>query len=1085
MKHFLAVVFGLAFAIPSLAQAAANPVRKTLDLSGVWRVQLDRDSKGETLGWAQSPLKDSLAAHLPGSLNTNGIGDEVGPKTPWMGDTGRGGFSTDERYAPYRQPGPDFKVPFWLQPDKYYTGAAWYQREVDIPADWKDKNIVLNLERCHWKSTVYLDGRSLGSRDSLGTPHRYHLEAAKPGRHLLTVRVDNSYHIRVGPDASSITDHTQTNWNGIVGEISLEAADPVHIESLQAYPDLANKSVRLRGTVANPAASPFSRSMKVEAASFNSTAVHRPAPVEIKINGDGSFEGMMPMGENVLLWDEFNPVLYRLTATLSGTSFSDRKIITFGMREIKTDGRRFMINGVPRFMRGTLDCAAFPKTGHPAMDLPEWRRIFKTCKAYGLNHVRYHSWCPPEAAFEAADLEGMYLQIECGVWRGTCPFKNAAPVEPFLYSEAERILKTYGNHPSFVLFSHGNEPWELDQKKLANEWVPAIKKMDRRMLVAAGAHFPVHANNDFQDAGPMGGMVLRYHNGFTTPPSTSGTYESIIGKEPAPVISHEPGEWCAYPDLNEISQYTGCMKARNFEIVRDFMKQNHLLPKARKFLMASGRFQTILYKEETEKFLRTPNLGGFQMLGLNDFPGQGTALVGALNALWKPKPYVNAGEYHAFSGPVVPLVMMEKRVWTNDETFTAAVRIAQYSGGTLKDAEPEWKITGNDGRVLASGKFAPTDIPVGNTTTLGHVSFSLLSVTKAARLVLEVSLASTGWRNEWSFWVYPKRPNESPGEALACSEPAEALEKLARGQTVVLLANAKQIAGNAHGSFQPIFWNKPWFPGQKEHTVGWLVRNDHPALKNFPTDDHTDWQWWDLMQRGKPMILDPMPPELDPIVEPIDDWNTCHRLATVIEAKVGPGKLLLCSIDLVGDLDSRPVARQLRTSLLDHAASPDFDPTVKLTAEQVAQLFKSPADKLISRVDANSENTGHPVANAFDDDPKTFWHSEWLKNATGYPHEIKIQLAAERTVTGVSILPRQDGNKNGWVKGIEVETSLDGKTWTRVATEELPNNQEWKKLAFAPVKAKFVKIRAIAPQDSNQKFASFGSFAEVSINVPK
>jgi hypothetical protein len=546
-------------------------------------------------------------------------------------------------------------------------------------------------------------------------------------------------------------------------------------------------------------------------------------------------------------------------------------------------------------------------------------------------------------------------------------------------------------------------------------------------------------------------------------------------------VAHEPGEWCVFPDLDEIAKYTGVMKARNFEIVRDFMRRNNLLDQARDFLIASGKFQTLLYKEETEKFLRTRGLAGFQMLGLNDFPGQGTALVGVVDAFWHAKPYVTADEYRSFSGPVVPLALMPKRVWTNDETFTAAIRVAQYSGVPLADARPEWRIVDASGKELAAGKLPVATIPVGNTCELGTIALPLAPVTRATMLTLHVALAGTAWHNAWNFWVYPHTAGDGqPGKVSIRTALDEAMADLAKGASVLLLPPRKRIAGNAHGSFQPIFWNKAWFPGQKEHTLGLLIDNKHPALAGFPTDSHADWQWWDVMNRSKPMVLDALPAGVRPIVQPIDDWNTCRRLGMVIEARVGTGKLVIASCDLETDLPNRPVARQLRASLLAYMESAAFKPSATLTADHLATLFAPDAgNRAITGIHATTEAPDYPAANLTDGDPESFWHSAWQDNPGGYPHEIRIDLARATMVSGLRILPRQDGNHNGWVKDIEILASTDGKEWKRVHQAALANNQEWKAVAFAPITAKSLKLRALTPHDARQAFASFAEIDPV------
>jgi hypothetical protein len=1065
-KSFLAVLSAL-FCLPLLGLAAET----TQSLAGQWQVQLQKDPQQVQV----DPAGKWLPVKLPGSLATNNLGDEISLQTPWMGGgIERAGFLTEPRYAPYRQPG-KIKVPFWLQPCKYYKGKAWYRREIEIPAGWKGKTITLMLERCHWGSAVWIDGKPFTSTDceSLSAPHRYDLGSLVAGKHTLTICIDNNYLVRVGPDASSISDHTQSNWNGIVGKIELSAQAPLHIASQQVYPQ-NNGSVQVKLGLRNSGKDPAPTTIRLDLAEKKTGKKVGSVTKTMTIPAGETTAALdLNLAKPPQLWSEFTPNLYTATATIANEA---AVITTFGFREIKTDGHTLLVNGVPTFLRGNLDCAAFPLTGHPAMDVAEWTRIFRVYKAYGLNHARFHSWCPPEAAFIAADQEGMYLQPEGGVWRGTCPFGQVKPVEPFLYEEGERISRAYGNHPSFVIYAHGNEPWELDQKKLNDDWVPAMKKLDPRHLVAAGSNYPLGDNNDVHI--PGGGYGVRYHGAFSTQPATTRNYEKFVATKAAPCITHEPGEWCAFPNLDEIRKYTGVMKARNFEIVRDFLKNAGMLDQADDFLMASGKFQTLVYQEETEAFLRTRGLAGFQMLGLNDFPGQGTALVGVVDALWNAKPYVSAAEFKRFSGPVVPLAIMEKRTWTNDETFKVQIRIAQYSETPIAKAEPAWKLTTPDGKVFAKGKLPVIDIPVGNTTELGTIEVPLGTITAATQLTLQVEVP--GYANDWHLWVYPKTAPEAAGQVVACTTADEALAALQAGKSVLFNPPPKQIAGNAVGTFQPIFWNKNWFPGQKEHTLGLLVKNRHPALADFPTDFHADWQWWDLMQNYKPMILDGLPRELAPIVQPIDDWNTCRKLAMAFEAQVGKGKLLMVSADLQKDLAKRPVARQFRQSLLAYMNSKKFQPKVTLTEEQIRQLIasKKPTGG-IANITASSENEDYPAANAIDGNPETIWHTEWTGNIPNYPHEITLELTKPGKLAGVSLLPRQDGNPNGWVKDVEIQVSADGKTWTTATKASLANNHEWKQVKFPSAEAKFLRIRCLSPQSPTHPWASFAEIAPV------
>ncbi len=1050
--------------------------RAALDLSGTWQAQLAQGAAQDT--W--DPEAPRLSARLPGSLAENRIGWDVGLDTPWMGRLNSRDWWTADKYAPYRQPG-NLKIPFWLQPIKYYRGRAWYRREVAIPRSWQDKRIILVLERPHWQTCVWVDDRPAGPpQDSLATPHGYDLSSLlPPGRHALTIRVDNDYLVDVGVDAHSVTDHTQTNWNGIVGRIQLLATDKVWIDRVEVYSDAAHRSARVRAFIGNDTGRRLEGVLTCDVkeargrqrlAESRYTCAADPAGTTVE------FELALPA--TAPLWDEFHPNLLRAELTLASDRRQDRASVEFGLRDFRASKSGFTVNGRPAFMRGTLECCIFPRTGYPAMDEAAWRRIYRIARAHGLNHMRFHSWCPPEAAFAAADAEGMYLQVECGVWRGNGD-PRARPVEAWLYDETERILREYGNHPSFVFLVHGNEPWQLMKSeggRYLNRWVAHFKARDPRHLVGAGANLPLIPENDYENAGPMARLPLRYHGEFERrPPTTTRDYAALIDKLYAPVIAHEVGEWCVFPNLDEIGKYTGVLKANNYEIVRDCMQAHHLLPRAHDFLVASGKFQAALYKEEIEAFLRTPGMGGFQLLDLHDFPGQGTALVGVLDAFWEEKGYITPEEFRRFSGPVVPLAVMQKRVWSGEETFRAQLRIAQFSEGPLENARPEWNVRDDRGRVLAAGRWEARTIPVGNDCALGQVEFRLVGIARASRLTLEVRLPGTPWRNDWSFWVYPAAPETPEGDVLVCSELNAATTALAAGRRVLWLLDPGLVAGNTAGTFEPIFWNKAWFPSQKPHTLGLLIDAGHPALADFPTDAHADWQWWDPMKRGRPMILDAFPSQLSPIVQPIDDWNQCRRLGLVCEAKVGPGRLMICSIDLKSELDARPVARQLRRSLLAYMNSADFRPQIELDASILSRLVVDSAlGRMKAQVSADSAQPGYGPRLAIDGDLITMWHSAWEPDAAPYPHQLVVDMQAPRRVRAIRLLPRQDGNRNGWVRGVEICLSADGKTWGDSAVRaQLSNDVSWKRLALpAAMTARYLRLVFFSPQNPDDPWAS-------------
>jgi hypothetical protein len=933
--------------LPIILLLYANPLfcQSTVPLAGQWRFQLDRKDEGVQARWFERTLPDRV--RLPGTLTAQGIGDEVALDTPWMGEIVDQSFFTAPEYAPYRQPG-NIKVPFWLQPDKYYAGAAWYQRDFLVPAAWKGKRVVLALERPHWETQVWIDGKELGKNNALAVPHPYDLGTTLiPGKHTLTILVDNRLIIDVGPNSHSISDHTQGNWNGIAGRIELSTTGPVWLEDLQVYPHVRSKSITIRCQIGNATGKAGNGKLQLE---LSPGSIRHGQDVTWTSTG-GSLEAEIALGDSAKTWDEFDPHLYHLTAALEDY---DSKTVSFGLREISTEGTQFLLNGRRIFFRGTLECAIFPLTGHPPTDVESWKRIVRTAKAHGLNNIRFHSWCPPEAAFIAADELGFYYQVECSSWaNGSSSLGDGKPVDEWIYQEADRILRAYGNHPSFLLLPYGNEPGGKQHAAFLAKWVNHAKAKDPRRLYTSGAGWPQIPENQFHlTPDPRiqawgAGLKSRIN---ALPPETRTDYREYIAARNVPVISHEIGQWCVYPNFDEISKYQGYLKPKNFEIFRNKLKAHGMLDQAREFLLASGKLQTLCYKEDIESALRTPGMGGFQLLDLHDFPGQGTALVGVLDPFWESKGYVSAAEFSRFSGSTVPLARLGKRVFTTAETLEADIEVAHFGPAPLPAAVAQWKLTDKAGKILASGSLPPREIPVNSPTPLGRVKIPLESLSAPLQCRLVVGLEGTSFENDWDLWVYPSRQEAAvPQDILVVNRlDSRTRERLDQGGKVLLLLPPAEVVpdpqlGKIELGFSSIFWNTAWTRRQAPHTLGILCNPQHPALVSFPTDSHSNWQWWYLVTRAGAMILDKMPVGMRPIVQVIDDWFTARRLGLVFEAKLGNGKLLVSSIDLENGLEANPVARQLRHSLLEYMKSGQFAPAAEITAAQLQALFRNKA----------------------------------------------------------------------------------------------------------------------------------------------
>lgn len=913
--------------------------QKSIDLSGEWGFSMDRLDKGEKERWFSRLPDDRI--NLPGSMPEKLKGDEVTAATQWTGSLYDSSYYCNPYMEKYRKEG-NIKFPFFLTPDRHYVGVAWYQKEVDIPDGWKGERIVLFLERPHIETTVWINGRKAGTQNSLCVPHEYDITRyVRPGKCRIAIRVDNRIKdINVGPDSHSITDQTQGNWNGIVGRICLQTTPRTYFEDIQIYPEPEQRLARVKIVVKGSG----DATVKLSARSFNTDKMHSVPPVrqEVKVkNGSAETEILLPMGEDMLLWDEFDPALYKLTAELTAGKKTDIKEVQFGMRRFEIKGKWFYVNARKTMLRGTVENCCFPLTGYPPMDVESWERVFRICRNYGLNHIRFHSYCPPEAAFHAADLVGLYLQPEGPSWPNHGPKLGLGqPIDNYLMDETIALTKEYGNYASYCMLACGNEPsgrWVEWVTRFVDYWE---KNDPRRVYTGAsvGNGWQWQPRNQYHVKAGARGLTWSKQQ-----PSTRDDYrfQNRIDTVKQPYVSHETGQWCAFPNFNEIRKYTGLNKAKNFEIFRDILADNHMSSQAHQFMMASGKLQALCYKYEIEKTLRTPDYAGFQLLALNDYSGQGTALVGILDVFFEEKGYIDAAEWRRFCSPTVPLMRTNKFVYNSSETFKADIEIAHFGREILKQAKVLYSIRDEFGKIYAHGTLAVTDIPIGNMNRTGSVEFPLGTINSAKKLNLEVCIEGTEAINNWDFWVYPATVEIVGGDIYTTDTlDAKALQILQEGGNVLITAAGKVSYGKeVVQQFTPVFWNTSWFKMRPPHTTGILVNPKHPLFRHFPTEYHSNLQWWELLNRAKVMQFTNFPAAFQPTIQSIDTWFINRKIGMLFEANVLNGKVIMTSMDITTDPDQRIVARQMHKAILDYMNSDQFRPQFTVTPQQISDLF--------------------------------------------------------------------------------------------------------------------------------------------------
>jgi hypothetical protein len=894
-----------------LFSSCSNEINE-ISLAGDWEVLIDTTIDIETADI--SILEFNKNIYLPGTLDDAGFG------TPLKTDT----TLTKE-------------VMTHLKRKVSYIGPAYYSKEIKIPKSWKDNSIILTMERVIWRSIIWIDGKIIGSENSLTTPHYYDLgNFLTPGKHKITICIDNrrQFNINHSDMAHAYTDHTQIKWNGILGDFKLETYPNAYISDLRIFANTEKGIVS--GTVQLEGQTMGSQNLRV--------AIINPQGKEIANNEfpvkSDELNFRIHTEGSAISWSEQNPELYQLEARLIDENDRELNSLTntFGFRNIGTKNGHIELNGEKIFLRGTLECSVFPLTGHPPMEKEEWKDLLLKARNYGLNHLRFHSWCPPEAAFDAADELGFYLQAELPNW--SLSYGDDEQTVNFMETEAERIIKEYGNHPSFVMFCMGNELMgDFDR---INGLLKRLKDSDKRRLYTATAftfqqdHWGFHEPYDdfyitqWTDSGWVRGQGVFDKD----PPSFDHNYDQAIKHIKIPLISHEIGQYSVYPNLNEIEKYTGVLSPINFMAVKKDLEEKGKLEFADKYTEATGKFATILYKEEIERAYKTAGLSGFQLLDLHDFPGQGTALVGILDAFWDSKGFTSGEEFREFCSTVVPLLWFEKAVYSNGESFKGEIGLSNYSGD-MDNVEMTWSIYNEKEQVLKRGAFQTGTIKNGSVSKLGDLEFDFTDVDVPAMLTIELNVKGTSFTNKWEVWVYNQENSYEPGEIILTSSFEEAIHHLAAGEKVLLSPAPGQIKG-IEGRFVPVFWSPVHFPNQPG-TMGILCDPEHPVFNSFPTEFHSNWQWWDISTNSKTIDISEI--QVEALITVIDNFFKNRDLTNLFEARVGEGSLVFSSIDLFNDLDVRPASKQLLVSLIDYMNSGSFRPAKALSKEELKLYF--------------------------------------------------------------------------------------------------------------------------------------------------
>lgn len=954
-------------------------------LNGKWHVVLEDGTTGQM--------------DLPGTLDENGIGHRDVGANQWHPDAVLGNAAGEiDKDAP---------IATRFTRRHTYEGEARISRKITVPDYGTDRLFVLAERARALRLLVDGEACSVFRQGTLSTPYIFELTGAAPGEHEFTFLSDNSYPGM--PKAaiyysSAATDETQTNWNGILGECSMYTRPQNFIDSLRVYPRAVKKEEKNKagGYVLDvcvelaPGAKKVYKDAKIilqsEALAAGELEDTQTLTEIISYSGEGLAEAGtdkeenpktmeiwfrdLPLRENVKLWDEDEGNLYEMAVTLdNGMSAEDKGGSTaecrtrFGIRSFGDNGSgRLALNGRAIFLRGEANCAEYPETGHPPMTIPEWKEMLLKYRSYGINFVRFHSHCEPEAAFAAADELGMLLQPELSHWDPKDAFGTE---ESYRYYRAELVdlLKTYANHPSFVMLTLGNELQAQDEGRgRMRELVRTAKRMDPTRLYANGSNafygeegcdpesdfYTSQSCKDVVIRGTFSGMRGYLNENY---PSADRTYDEAmaeIRKEyQKPVFSFEVGQFEVLPDFEELESFQGISDPVNLKLIKKRVEERGLLPTWEKYVEATGELSRLAYREEIEAAMRTRELSGISLLGLQDFPGQGTALVGMMNSHLEPKPYdfARPERFREFFQECRILVKLPHYTYEAGERLIAEVEAANFGKGNIEGVFC-WTLAGKKS-VSENGNCEPAEIKSKNTviatgedteiticrpgsyTEVGSLDIPLDFVEKNTALTLKVRIGDS--ISAYPIWVYRKTTPVCPENVYETRAfDVKTREILQNGGRVYLSPDAdkESLPNSIKTQFTTDFWSVGTFADQ-EGGMGQLIDTEHPIFKEFPTDFHTDWQWW-IMATKRAVIL---PHPMKTIITEMDSYAFLRPMAQMIEFRCLKGKVLLSTMELHKS-QQYPEVRALQASIYTYLSGENFEPAEEITEEELSMLVR-------------------------------------------------------------------------------------------------------------------------------------------------
>ncbi len=897
-------------------------LRTQLDLCGEWQFRRDPSERGVELGWHRGEGRFSQKLVVPGAPQAQGIGEPNG-------------------YQKH-----SFDEPFWLR------------RRFDAPTIGPDQRVWLRLGEVLPAADVYINGHHVGYTKSSRTPQRVDVtDLLDPGRpNLIAIKVCRWPQVKL----EGIWEMAEIRrlWTGVYRPIKLEVTDRVCVTDLYAQPILASSSLRveLALSAAPSEALPVILTVR-DGSRVIGRAATQVAAGATEAQGQVTLAAFTP-------WSPNHPKLYRLEVTLGGTGGEarDRVALRFGMREITASDDKFLLNGKPLYLRCFGDDQLYPETLAPPVDKRWYLSRFRRARAYGLNAAKSCEEIFSPDYLEAADEAGLMIIQEMPFGLSGHVRVNQHQLEQpwrdFYGQELDGLVRVSRNHPSVIAYSMCSEvPLDSGTQEAFDFFCRQCPQTAQRLA----AHALVIDNTGYHgnEQTPRGQRVTDFYAQVIPTWCKDALDEPAMpsdGKHPTTL--HEYNWWSCYPDPRDRRKYDqAAIIPWWLDVLEKSAAEAGLTDLVPTFRRNSLWLQALCRKDGLEYARRCPNVEGFILWLLIDF---GQYAEGVFDDFWQPK-NVSARELlQSTADTVIVLAQEGNRCFPAGKRISIPLAVSHYGEKELRDCTVTWEAVGSG--FGESGTLSVAELRLGKLTQVGAAELKLPAAPQGLQFELRVTLRRGDEvlnTNQWTFWALPEVPAslpEAPGIFVRIGPNADRLipeqaplviadgvdqaltDYLAAGGRCLLLSKGSAIEEpetyyQGYTTYRTIPWNGA--PGNSGTVI-----TDHPALASFPHGAACDLNFAWLIKKVHPLNLGELRAHgVEPIIRGIDFYQTNKHLAYLLEFRVGKGRCLVTSLNLLSKPGERLEARYLLHCLTQYAQSPAFRPTASVPPEEFTRLL--------------------------------------------------------------------------------------------------------------------------------------------------